>query len=49
MELLFGDLVEQYADFARDAATESPCFEEWAAGVADDPELLAWLGRGSSS
>ena len=43
MELLFGDLAEQYADFARDAATESACFAEWSAGVAEDPEVLAWL------
>ena len=21
----------------------SPCFEEWARGVVDDPEVLAWL------
>ena len=43
MELLFGDLVEQYADFGRDAETESACFAMWAAGVAGDPEVLAWL------
>lgn len=39
----YADVVEQYAAFAREAA-DSPCFSEWAAGVAGDPEVLAWLG-----
>jgi hypothetical protein len=36
---------QQYADFAADAAGESPCFEEWALGVAADADVLAWLER----
>ena len=39
----FGDPAAQYADFATEARGESPCFEEWAYGVAGDPEVLAWL------
>ena len=39
----FGDPATQYADFAAEARGESPCFEEWADGVAGDPEVLAWL------
>ena len=42
--LLYDDAVEEYRDFATYAAGDSPCFEEWALGVADDPEVLAWLG-----
>jgi hypothetical protein len=34
---------EQYARFADEAGEESPCFAAWAHGVADDPEVLAWL------
>ncbi|CUR61754.1 conserved hypothetical protein [metagenome] len=41
--LLHDDLVEEYRDFATYAAGDSPCFEEWALGVADDEEVLAWL------
>ncbi len=41
---LYGDVAEQYTDFAEHAAGESPCFEEWARGVASDAELLALLG-----
>ncbi|MFC4786002.1 DUF2332 domain-containing protein [Nocardioides sp. MAHUQ-72] len=40
---LWTDVVSQYAGFA-DAATDSPCFEEWARAVAADPEVLAWIG-----
>jgi hypothetical protein len=40
---LFADVMEQYVSFAADAAGSSPCFEEWALGVAQDPELLALL------
>ena len=36
-----GPLVEMYADFA--ATCDSPCFTEWALGVAGDPEVHAWL------
>jgi hypothetical protein len=41
--LLYDDVIEEYRDFASYAAGDSPCFEEWATGVADDPEVLAWL------
>jgi hypothetical protein len=40
---LYGDVVDQYRDFAFYAADESPCFETWARGVADDPELVALI------
>ena len=42
--LLYDDVIEEYRDFATYAAGDSPCFEEWAVGVAEDPEVLAWLG-----
>ena len=42
--LLYDDVIEEYRDFAAYAAGDSPCFEEWALGVADDEEVLAWLG-----
>jgi hypothetical protein len=42
--LLYDDVVEEYRDFAAYAAGDSPCFEEWALGVAGDAEVLAWLG-----
>jgi hypothetical protein len=42
--LLHGDVVEEYRDFATYAAGDSPCFEEWALRVAEDREVLAWLG-----
>ena len=41
--LLYDDVIEEYRDFATYAAGDSPCFEEWALGVVDDPEVLAWL------
>ena len=41
--LLYDDVVEEYRDFAAYAAGDSPCFEEWALGVAEDAEVLAWL------
>ena len=41
--LLYDDVVTEYRDFATYAAGDSPCFEEWALGVADDAEVLAWL------
>lgn len=40
---LFGDVVEEYADFADYAAVDSPCFESWARSVASDPSILDWL------
>jgi len=33
----------QYVDFAAHCEGESPCFVEWARGVAADPEVLAWV------
>ena len=39
----YADPAAQYAEFATEAQGESPCFDEWARGVAADPELLAWL------
>ncbi|MDQ4052968.1 MAG: DUF2332 domain-containing protein [Actinomycetota bacterium] len=36
-----GPVVTMYADFA--ATSDSPCFTEWAQGVAGDPEVHAWL------
>ncbi len=40
---LFGDLAEQYAEFGAAARGASPCFEEWALGVAEDEDVQAWL------
>jgi hypothetical protein len=40
----FAEPAAQYAAFVTEAQGESPCFEEWARGVASDPEVLAWLG-----
>jgi hypothetical protein len=42
---VYGETRQQYLDFAADAAGDSACFEEWAGGVADDPEVLRWLER----
>ena len=42
---LFGDLAEQYGEFGAAARGASPCFEEWALGVAEDVEVQAWLGH----
>jgi hypothetical protein len=39
----YADVVDQYTDFARYAAPESACFEQWALGVAGDPEVAAWI------
>jgi hypothetical protein len=39
-----GAIAERYRDFATYARGDSPTFETWALGVADDPELHAWLG-----
>jgi hypothetical protein len=33
----------QYLEFAEHAEGESACFVEWGRGVADDPEVLAWV------
>jgi hypothetical protein len=39
-----GEIREQYAEFGRHAAPDSPCFAAWSRGVLDDPEVLDWLG-----
>lgn len=39
----YAEVVEQYTEFARDCTDESPCFTEWALGVAADPEVAAWV------
>jgi len=40
--LLYEDVVTQYRGFAKEAA-ESPTFADWAAGVAEDAEVQAWI------
>jgi hypothetical protein len=42
---LYGDIADDYRDFASHARDESPCFETWALGVADDEPVLAWLAE----
>ncbi|WP_435771581.1 DUF2332 domain-containing protein [Nocardioides sp. SYSU DS0651] len=37
-----GPIEEKYREFAS-YATDSPCFTDWALGVAGDPEVRAWL------
>jgi hypothetical protein len=39
---IYGDTATVYRDFAEEAYG-SPCFAEWALGVAGDAEVLAWL------
>ena len=39
---IYGDTATVYRDFATEAYG-SPCFREWALGVAGDAEVLAWL------
>lgn len=39
---LHGPVHEKYEEFATYAG-DSPCFEEWAHGVAGDPEVQQWL------
>ena len=41
---LYTDVAAQYADFAAYAG-DSPCFLAWALAVAEDPEVLAWIGE----
>jgi hypothetical protein len=41
---VFGEVGDVYRRFAIEAAGESPCFEAWASAVAEDPEVLRWLG-----
>jgi hypothetical protein len=40
---LYTDVARQYVDFTNYARGDSPCFEEWAKGVAADPPVLAWV------
>lgn len=40
---LFGEVAAVYRDFATYEA-DTGCFHDWALRVADDPEVLAWLG-----
>ena len=40
---LDGEIAERYRDFAAFARDDSPCFEAWALGVAEDEEVQAWL------
>lgn len=42
---VLGDVQTTYRHFAVYAAGSSPCFEEWALGVADDLEVQRWLGQ----
>ncbi|GAA2494924.1 DUF2332 domain-containing protein [Terrabacter carboxydivorans] len=39
------DVQATYRHFAVYAAGNSPCFEQWALGVADDLAVLRWLAR----
>jgi hypothetical protein len=39
----YAPIAQQYADFARWSRKESPCFADWARGVADDQDVLARL------
>jgi len=39
----YADVSAQYLEFARHAEEDSPCFTEWARGVAADEEVLAWI------
>ncbi len=40
---MYGEIAERYRDFAAFAREDSPCFEAWALGVAQDAEVQAWL------
>jgi hypothetical protein len=41
----YDEVAAQYLDFAAHCEGESPCFVEWALGVAADEEVLAWVDR----
>ena len=41
---LFTDITNQYRSFALEAQ-ESPCFEQWARGVAGDEDVKAWIAE----
>ncbi len=36
-------VAQHYRGFAVATRDQSPCFEAWSRGAADDPEVLAWL------
>jgi len=38
-----GAIAEKYAEFATYATDDSPCFEDWALGVAGDQTVHEWL------
>lgn len=40
---LDGDIADRYRDFAAYADGDSDCFVDWANGVAEDPDVHAWL------
>ena len=42
---VLGDVQRTYRAFAVYAAGNSPCFEEWALGVAEDREVQRWLAQ----
>jgi hypothetical protein len=42
---VLGDVQSAYRSFAVYAAGNSPCFEEWALGVAEDRDVQQWLAR----
>ena len=41
----YAAVAEQYAEFARWSRDESPCFGDWARGVANDADVLALLNE----
>jgi hypothetical protein len=41
--LLFGDIAQEYDDFAGYCEGDSPTFVDWARGVAGDREVVDWL------
>jgi hypothetical protein len=41
----YAGVAAQYAEFASHCEGESPCFVEWALGVAADEEVLAWVDQ----
>ena len=41
----YDGVAAQYLDFAGHCEGESPCFVEWALGVAADDEVLAWIDQ----
>ena len=40
---MHGEIADRYRDFATYARGDSSTFEAWALGVAEDPEIQAWL------